>query len=284
VLRRRLLRGWIYVLLAGSKLLTAAPDATVSLDSAMNRLYNADYPGALRILNSWTDQHPADPVGHALKAAAYMFSEFSRLQVLESEFFEDDKRFISKKKLTYDPAMRSRFYQEIETARKLANDRVAKNPNDKDALFSLTISGGLLTDYTSLVEKKNLTSLSYAKESQARAVTLLKIDPNFGDAYLTTGFSEYLLGSLPFFVRWFTRFDGTEGNKELAIQKLQKAAQTGHYLKPFAKLLLAIVYLREKEPEKSQALLAELAREYPENPLLKTELAKVTKLLQSSKR
>jgi predicted Zn-dependent protease len=255
-----------------------------NLNSAMNRLYNTDYPGALKILEDWERGHPADPVGHALEAADYMFSEFSRLKILESEFFEDDRKIISKKKLTYDPAVRDKFYRQITDARKIAADELAKNPDNVNALFALTISGGLLTDYTSLVEKKNIASLSYAKETQADAVRLLRIDPNYGDAYLTTGFSEYLVGSLPFFVRWFTHFDATEGNKQVAIEKLQRVAKTGQYLGPFAKLLLAIIYLREDQPEQSQTLLAELSRDYPENQLLKTELTKVTELKKGSSR
>lgn len=151
-----------------------------------------------------------------------------------------------------------------------------------NALFALTISGGLLTDYTSLIEKKNIASLSMAKETQADAVRLLKIDPNYGDAYLTTGFSEYLLGSLPFFVRWFTHFDATEGSKQVAIEKLQRVAKTGQYLGPFARLLLAIIYLREDQPSQSELLLSGLSREYPENQLLKVELKKVAVLTKGS--
>lgn len=249
---------------------------------AMNRLYNTDYSGALKILQEWERTHPVDPVGHALEAADFMFSEFTRLKILESQFFEDDKKIISKKKLPPDPATREKFYQQIAEARKIATAELQKNPDNVNALFALTISGGLLTDYTSLIEKKNIASLSIARETQADAVRLLKIDPNYGDAYLTTGFSEYLVGSLPFFVRWFTHFDATQGSKQVAIDKLQRVAKTGQYLGPFARLLLAIIYLREDQPWQTESLLAGLSREYPENQLLKIELKKVAELTKGA--
>jgi hypothetical protein len=251
------------------------------LGAAMNRLYNTDYSGALQILKDWERRHPTDPVVHALEAADYMFSEFTRLKILEGEFFETDKKIISKKKLTYDPVTRQKFYQQIDDARRIATAELQKDPNNINALFALTISGGLLTDYTSLIEKKNIASLSIAKETQAAAVRLLKVDPNYGDAYLTTGFSEYLVGSLPFFMRWFTHFDATEGTKQAAVEKLERVAATGQYLGPFAKLLLAIIYLRDDQFHKTESLLTGLSRDYPENELIKTELKKVTELTKA---
>ncbi len=264
--------------LALSSTLRADGPEGITPDAAINRLYNFDFTGAHRILDAWDAAHPDDALGHALQAATFMFGEFARLQILESEFFEDDKKFVEKKNLHYDPVVRGQFYGEIDTARKLALAKLAKDPNDQNALFVMTISGGLLTDFTSLIERKNIASLGYAKEAQTYAVKLLSINPNYGDAYLTTGFSEYLVGSLPFFVKWFTHFDNTEGNKTEAIAKLQKVSQTGHYLAPFAKILLSIIYLREKQPLESEKLLKQLVAAYPENPLLKKELVKVQKV------
>jgi hypothetical protein len=261
-------------------LLAAAQPVSPALDAAMNRLYSFDFPGAHRILSDWEKAHPEDPVGHALQGAAYMFGEFERLKILDGEFFEDDKRIAAKKKLKYDPKIRDEFYREVNRAQALAQQELSKNPDDQNALFAQSISNGLLTDYVSLVEKRGLSSLSYAKNSQAYALRLLKINPNYADAYLTTGFSEYLLGSLPFFVRWFVHFDDTQGSKAVAIQNLEKVAHKGHYLKPFAKILLAIIYLREEQPARSEQWLTQLVSEFPENPLLRKELTRVHGLVQ----
>ncbi len=131
-------------------------------------------------------------------------------------------------------------------------------------------------DYTALVENRQLSSLSSARRANDYAQQLLKINPQYYDAYLTTGLNEYLLGSLPFFVRWFVHFDGVNGSKDQGIENLKLVARSGRYLRPFAKILLAICYLREKQPRETQKLLAALATEFPENPLLPKELAKVS--------
>jgi hypothetical protein len=121
-----------------------------------------------------------------------------------------------------------------------------------------------------------LSSLTPARNASNYAQQLLKINPQFIDAYLTTGLTEYLLGSLPFYLRWFVHFDGVNGSKTQGIDNLQLVARSGHYLRPFAKILLAIVYMREKMPHETQKLLAGLTAEYPENALLRRELIKVS--------
>ena len=64
---------------------------------------------------------------------------------------------------------------------------------------------------------------------------------------------------------------------------MEIVAQKGHYLKPFAKILLAMAHLREKRPRAAELILAELVNDYPENPLFKKELAQLSVKMQSGK-
>ena len=231
-------------------------------------------------LDRYIAAEPADPLGYGLRASAYLFQELIRLGVLEGEFFADDKRIIDKKKLKPDPEVRRKLFQAIDEAKSRAKAALAKNPDDQNALFTMAVTNGIITDYTALVEKRQISSLSTAKESNAYAQRLLKVNAQYYDAYLTTGFTEYLVGSLPFFVRWFVHFDDVKGNKNTGIQNLQIVAKSGHYLRPFARILLAIVYLREKKPLETQKMLTELAVEFPENALIRKELAKLNSQLK----
>jgi hypothetical protein len=140
----------------------------------------------------------------------------------------------------------------------------------------MCISQGVATDYMALVEKRQLLSLSPARRSNNYAQRLLRLDPKYYDAYLTTGFSEYMIGSLPFIIRWFVHFDNVSGSKDRGVEDLRLVAREGHYFKPFAKILLGVVDLREKKPQEARDLLIDLARDYPDNPLFRKELAKVT--------
>lgn len=245
---------------------------------ALNRLYNFDFGGANRILDSRIQSQPNDTLAYAFRAASVMFQEMDRLMILEGEFFTDDKKIIEKKKLQNDPALQREFYRYVDLAKHQAQNRLASQPADPESLFAMSVASGLLTDYLALIEKRQLASLSHARDSQGYAVRLLRVAPNFTDAYLTTGITEYLLGSLPFFVKWIVRFDDASGNKNVAIQRLNDVAANGRCFGAFAKILLSIIHLREKQPRQAEMRLTELVRDYPENPLIRKELIKVRQL------
>ena len=68
---------------------------------------------------------------------------------------------------------------------------------------------------------------SYVDPAGAELVsTAVEIcNPEFADAELTGGACEYLLGSMPFFVRWFVRFDGVEGENQRQLVKAGTSCQ-----------------------------------------------------------
>jgi hypothetical protein len=250
-------------------------DGSDAIHRAFLRLYNFDFPGTHAILDRRLAENPSDSLAYAVRASAYLFSELYRLRILEAEFLGDDDRIIDKKKEKPDPNLKIAMTDALNLARWSATARLARQPRDPEALFALCVVSGVETDYAALVEKRQWGSLSYAKQSQKYAARLLSQDPTYYDAYLTSGVSEYLLGSIPFFLRWFIRFDQVQGSKQKAIENLELVGRSGRYLKPFAKILLAIIYLREKQPGKSEAMLREYARDYPDNPLIRHELARL---------
>ena len=72
------------------------------------------------------------------------------------------------------------------------------------------------------------------------------VAPDAVDAYLGLGMANYFIGSLPGPKKFFLSFAGIHGNKTAGIEQLEIAADHGHYLRPFAKILLALAALREK--------------------------------------
>ncbi len=244
------------------------------INAALERMYNFDFPGAQKRLDAYIAANPNQPLGYSFRAAAHLFSEFDRLRILETEFLTSDEKIHDDNQLAASPRTRDAFNAAITASRKLAEGR---KPADNSALFALCINEGLTADYIGLVDKSRLGSLPHAKNSQTFALDLLRKDPAFVDAKLTSGISEYLIGSLPFFVKWFVRLPQVEGDKNKAVANLSAVATDGRYLGPFARILLAIVHLREKRPLQSMNLLQGLVRDFPENPLLRKELAKLTK-------
>jgi len=249
------------------------PALVSPLDRGFSGLYNLDFEGAQKDFAAWQAQHPEDPVGPVSEAAGFLFSEFNRLGVLEAQFYENDDAFVSRPKQTPDPALREHFQQAIGRAESLAHTRLAKDPKNRDALFALTLAAGLQADYTALIEKRNLASLHFTRDASSEAQKLLAVCPDCYDALLATGFSKYIIGSLAAPFRWILRMGGLPGDKKGGIDDLQTTAEHGHYLAPFARILLAIAYVREKDKPRALQLLSGLQLEYPRNTLFPREIA-----------
>jgi hypothetical protein len=255
----------------------ATPDSVsgTALDRGYVGLYNLDFAGAQRDFSIWEEQHPDDPVGPVSEAAGCLFSEFNRLGVLEGQFYENDASFAARSKLSPDPALHSQFEAAIDRSDQLARARLSKNSKDPDALFALTLGSGLQADYAALIEKKNLASLHYTKEASTWAQQLLAVCSNCYDAQVATGFSKYIIGSMSAPVRWLMKMGGLPGDKQGGISDLQMTAQHGHYLAPFARILLAIAYVRDKNKQRALDVLSALRSEFPHNTLFPKEIARL---------
>jgi hypothetical protein len=243
------------------------------LDQGFQGLYNLDFAGAQKDFAQWQAQHPEDPVGPVSEAAGLLFSEFNRLGVLESQFYENDRKFAERSKVKADPEVREQFQQAIDRSQKLARVQLAKDADDRNALFAMTLSSGLQADYEALIEKRNVASLVFTKEASGFAQRLLSICPNCYDALLATGFSKYIIGSMAAPVRWLLRMGGLPADKQAGIADLKTTAEHGHYLAPFARILLAIAYVREKDKPRALELLTALRHDYPANPLFSREIS-----------
>ena len=256
----------------------SASDLVLSLpplDHGFQLLYNLDFNQAHTVFTAYERSHPDDPMGPTADAAGALFSEFHRLGVLESQFFELDKRFENRAKLTPDPAIRAQFQAAIDRAERMAQTRLAKNAKDEDALFSLTLVNGLQADYAALIDKRNIASLRYTKQAATWADQTLAVDPTCYDAHIAGGISKYLVGTMSAPIRWLVRLGGVSGDKQAGIKELQLVAAHGHYLAPFADILLAIAYVREHDKPHARELLASLRDQFPANPLFAKEIARL---------
>src|SRR5580700_10884258 len=245
------------------------------LEAGFHFLYQLKPAEAHNQFEAWQNSHPEDPLGSASEAAAYLFEECYRQGVLTSEFFLDDKRFLGKIPLKPDPELRAGFLAADKQAQDLAQLRLRTNPDDPNALFSMTLSLGMQANYASLIDKRQLDSLKKVRAADVYAKKLLAVAPDAADAYLGLGMANYFIGSLPGTKKFFLGFAGIHGDKKAGIHQLEIAAEHGHYLRPFAKILLALAALREKNLEVARTQLKELVAEFPENPLYANELSKL---------
>jgi hypothetical protein len=268
---------------AGEASTPVAPDvmSDQELDAGFRLLYEVKFDQAREGFAMWQQERPAEPLGPALEAASDLFEEFYRKGVLTSEFFLDDNRLLGGIKDKPDAELERQFAAAVQRAQKLARARMAKQPKDPDALFALTLIAGMQADDFFLIQKRQLDSMRSLRETERNARILLGVAPDTDDAYLALGVANYVIGCLPTYKRAVLWMGGVHGDKTLGMQQVARAAASEHarYLRPFARLMLALAALREKNSDLARQQLQELTMEFPENPLFAKELAKITPVM-----
>ncbi|WP_213804805.1 hypothetical protein [Granulicella sp. dw_53] len=238
-------------------------------------LYNLAFPAAHAKFQSWMNQHPDDPLGPASDAAAYLFSEFDRLGVLDIELFSDDSRFESRKRPATDPAAQKGFNERADQADRLADAALQRNPKDTNALYSKTVVAGMRADWASLIDRHEYGAYKLSAQASKYARQVLAIDPNLYDANLASGIENYMLSLKAAPIRWFLGMAGAGTNKEEGIRLLRITAERGHYLAPFARLMLAVGELRDGRKQQGKEILQSLAKEFPQNTLYERQIARI---------
>ncbi len=261
-------------------LLLLAADPTVALqktpiETGFRQMYDLRFAQAHQTFELWMKEHPEDPLGPASDAAAYLFSEFDRLHILQSELFLNDNAFLNRKKQAPDAEVKRRFEDALTRAGQLAEHSLSGDPADLNAQFANLMRFGLHSDYLALIEKRYVASLNEVKQSRATAEKLLAASPDCADAYLALGVENYLLSLKPAPLRWFLRATGAQTDRQTGIADLKVTAEHGHLFLPYARILLAVAALRDKQTARARDLLEGLAKEFPDNPLYRQELARL---------
>lgn len=269
---------WVLFLAMAVCLLSAAtpsPSVEASLDQSYHDMYNLQFDQALKEADDAKALDPDDPLPWMTEASALLFREFDRLQILNSEMFTSDEKFAARSARAWNAESKKQFEDALSNAERGAQQRLTRDKNDVRALFALTIVNGLRADDAALIQKKNLTALAYTKTADGYAERLLALAPDYYDAYVATGMGKYLIGSKAAPVRWILRLGGFKGDQEEGLKEITLAAEHGHYLAPFARILLAFDDLRHKNKAEARKRLAALSEQFPNNPHFIEEMGKL---------
>src|SRR5277367_3398332 len=245
------------------------------LESGYRHLYELNFEAGRKDFVAYQKVRPDDPLGKVSEAASYLFEQFNQKGVLTSEFFLNDEKFLGGVEGSGAANKNAAFLEANNQAREQAKARIKRNPKDLQGLLVLTITDGMESDYDALIIKKQIDGLKMMRNAETEANLVLAIDPTEQDANVALGMSNYVIGCLPSYKRMFVWFGGLHGDRTRGMDQMQSAAEHGHYLQPFAKVMLALAYEREHKPERAKELFLELATQFPDNPVFARELALV---------
>ena len=272
----RLVPAFLLLFLLASPLF--AVDTTLNgtpLNDGYHAMYNLDFTAAHNHFQQWMTAHPDDCLGPASDAAAYIFTEFDLLGVLDIELFADDGRFQSRKRPDINPALKQGFQSRIAQAEHLADTALQHNPNDANAYYCKAVTSGMQADWASLIDRHEYGAYKFSELASKYAKQALAIDPNLYDANLAPGIENYMLSLKAAPIRWILGMAGAGTNKAEGVRLLKLTAEQGHYLAPFARLMLAVGELRDGRVQQGKAILIGLSQEFPKNTLYQRQIARL---------
>jgi hypothetical protein len=265
----------LLLLLTASASAFSAPLTGTPLNDGYYALYNLDFNAAHAHFGQWMTAHPEDCLGSASDAAAYIFTEFNILGVLDIELFADDNRFTSRTRPAIDPILKKGFNDRIDQSNRLADAALQRNPNDSNALYCKAVTSGMQADWASLIDRHEYGAFKYSELASKYAKQALAISPTLYDANLAVGIENYMLSLKAAPIRWFLGMAGAGTNKAEGVRLLKLTAEQGHYLAPFARLMLAVGELRDGRTQSGKQILIGLSQEFPKNTLYQRQIARL---------
>jgi hypothetical protein len=253
----------------------AAPLTGTPLNDGYHAMYNLDFTAAHNHFQQWITAHPDDCLGSASDAAAFLFTEFDRLGVLDIELFADDNRFESRKRPDIDPVLRQGFQDRIAQSERLADAALQHNPGDANAFYCKAVTSGMQADWASLIDRHEYGAFKFSEMASKYAKQALAINPTLYDANLAVGIENYMLSLKAAPIRWILGMTGAGTNKAEGVRLLKLTAEQGHYLAPFARLMLAVGELRDGRTQQGKTILVSLSQEFPQNTLYQRQIARL---------
>ncbi|MBI3896520.1 MAG: tetratricopeptide repeat protein [Acidobacteria bacterium] len=260
-------------------LLTAAIPLRATLsaeeEQAFDHFYNLEYDQAIVLFERLRDADRNNPLHHNRVAMAYLYKQLYIAGALHGDLFSVSNKFFRTKKIEPDPALAKKFWEANQSAIRICEQRLKKNKQDQEALYACGVAYATNASYQGLIDRSLLDSMGSARKANDYHARLLRLNPRFYDAYLVPGIYDFVIGSLPGPLKVLLFFVGVSGDKQRGIQFAETVAQAGERAQHDAKIILTVMYRREKRFADARRTVTGLANDFPRNYILPLEIASI---------
>ncbi len=237
-------------------------------------VYNLDYKKAREMFERMTKIAPDHPAGYVYLANNLWLETLNSSRRLSTSLYSGESFYDQDAEQdSFDPDRNRQFEALIKKAVAVSEARLKQNPQDTEALYYMGAAQGLRAGYTVTLKRSFRKAIGDANDSIKIQKRVVKLDPDYVDAYLSIGLYEYVIDSLPFVWKVLARLAGLKGSKKKGFEYLEMVAARGKYAADDARVLLIGLYSRENNPEGALENISFLANKYPRNYLLGVERA-----------
>lgn len=244
--------------------------------SGFEHFYDLDYEIAVADFDKALKAHPDDPFAVNHLFAAVLFRELHRVGALDTNLYVTNS-FLSKKKFHFDPKVSATVDELSKRAFELSEARLARDPNDVQALYARGMTRGLSAEYLGLVDRAWFAALRAAIGARRDHEEVLRLAPNYADAKTIVGVHNCVAGSLPWSVKAAASLVGLSGSKKKGIQYLYDAANAGGETTADARIGLALFLRRDHRFDEALSEVRTLIVAHPRNYLYALEEANILK-------
>lgn len=235
--------------------------------------YNHEYPLAVDSFRRFLALEPENPTAYVRLAQAQLYLELDRLRLLDTSAFHGDEVFYTNEKPKPDRQAAARILSTLREGKRLCDRLLRSDQNDPGALHGLAQLLALRANYEFMISKAYFAALSSGRRAKSLSYRLATAHPDFVDGLLVAGLHEYIVGSLPWLVRILVAMSGYRGHKRKGVELITRVARDGHENRDDARVLLALLYRREKQYRKAAELFQALRVDFPRNYLFQLEAA-----------
>jgi tetratricopeptide (TPR) repeat protein len=252
--------------------LLPAPAEVPVQSEAYSAFYSLDYDRALALFERETTQNPQNPEAWNHLAHGLLHRRLFLSGGMSSELVSSNESLLKRPKLAMPPDEEKRFIEAVERSMALCRERLKVRKDDPGALYALGVAHAHRAKYHLLVRKAHFDALRDGNRSRTQHNRLRQVDPAHPDALLIPGMHEYIASKLSPFVRLLAAMAGVSGNRDRAISLLEESVRRGQKTGVEARLLLALTFHREKQPDRALPLMRDLSTAFPRNYLYRGEV------------
>ena len=269
----------IILLVLAQTCLAAAPTIPTAFrppdplnSAAFEHYYNVDYDAAVQDFERIRARHPNDAFALNHLLSAIQVRELYRMGAMNSGEYSNDN-FIGQAHRPADPAQKERIKQLVQTAEKLEDAELARNPTNVDMLYARGVTRGQFALYTALIERAWFSALRNAVGARRDHERVLELAPQYTDAKLIVGAHNYVMGNLSLAVRMAVALVGLSGDKEKGLRYLSDDYNANGETSVDAGVVLMVFLRREHRYDEALQIARVIGPRFPRNYLLPLEEA-----------
>lgn len=227
-----------------NSLLAQNPDKQIQ--STLSKIYNFNFGKADSEFDAFSERYPDDHRGYYYKSLMNLWFYLGSLK----EAYKDSFDYYSDKTKTI--LEKNHYDKQFETLKKFFWLGMIE--------YNKSVASARANDFTSaILSLKNMRN---------RLEEAIRLDPEFYDAYLPIGLSNFAFAEVPAALKWAANLVGFNSDKELGLEYLQLVVDKGSILKTDAQFYLSQIYSRVIiEYQEADRILSKLVKAYPKNLL-----------------